>query len=153
MREPKISFNTGKLQLIAISLRTKKNELKNPEEYAVLRVGLQDMFDGHALSFKKPKRKEISLVCFDENVFRRLVEGNLFSFRGSIHLEYGATYFRVERAYDELGFAVDDAHSIYFNNLLPIAIGEILRGEERSEETERMAECANNLIRMREFLG
>ena len=152
-REPKISFHTGKLQLITVSLRMKKNELKNPEEYAVLKVGVSDTFDGHAFSFKKPKRKEVSLVCFDKNIFRRLVEGDVFRFSGTIHLEYGSTYFRVDRVADSLGFLVTEKDSIYFGNFEPYEMGEILRGEEKCKKTEQMAECANNLIGMREFLG
>ena len=152
MREPKISFNTGKLQLIAISLRTKKNELKNSEEYAVLKVGISDAFDGHAFSFKKPKRKEVSLVCFDEKIFRRLVEGDIFRFSGMIHLEYGSTYFRVDRVADSLGFLITSEDSIYFGNFEPYEVGEILRGEERSEECEKLSAYAEILIERNEFL-
>jgi hypothetical protein len=119
-------FTAKKLELKSISKRVKKSDYKESEEYAVLKVGLYDSFDGHALKFRAKKQKAYTLMCFDKEIFERLVEGEQFTFTGTISLDYGSCYFCVERVYDEFGFDICSEDSLFFKANKVVGVGEVM---------------------------
>ena len=126
MGRKNFTFAAKKLELKSISKRVKTSDYKEPEEYAVLKAGLFDSFDNHALKFRAKKRKAYTLICFDKEIFERLVEGEQFSFTGTISLDYGSCFFCVERAYDEFGFDICSEDSLFFKANKVIGVGEVL---------------------------
>lgn len=126
-KRDRISCQVPRVTLLDVQVRVKKNELKNDEEYAVLKVSFVDTFDGHALAWKSKRTpKTFTLMCFRPEIWRRLVERETFSFEGFISLKYGGIYFVVERAYDELDFNIEKEDSPYYTNYKTLSIGEAM---------------------------
>ena len=126
MGRKNFTFAAKKLELKSISKRVKTSDYKEPEEYAILKVGLFDSFDGHALRFRAKKHKAYTLMCFDKEIFERLIEGEQFTFTGTISLDYGSCYFCVERAYDEFGFNICSEESLFYKANEVIEVNEVL---------------------------
>ena len=124
-KRDKITCQIPRVRLLNIQVRMKKNELKNNEEYAVLKVSLIDTFDDHALSWKsKHIAKTFTLMCFRDEIWKRLIETHTFSFKGFVSLKYGGVYFVVEKAYDELGFDIEKQESLYYTNYKELSFEE-----------------------------
>jgi hypothetical protein len=126
-KRDKISCQIPRVTLLGVQVRLKKNELKNDEEYAVLKVSFVDTFDGHALAWKSRKvPKTFTVMCFRDEVWKRLIETHAFSFTGFVSLKYGGVYFVVEKAFDELDFDVERRESMYFTNYSEMSIVEAM---------------------------
>ena len=86
------------------------------EEYAVISITFNDIFDGDTLTYVNRKaEKKITLMCFREELYKRVVIGDCFSFKGFVSFGYGNTFLVVKRIYDQLGFPVNEEQSLYFN--------------------------------------
>jgi hypothetical protein len=126
-KRDRISCQIPRVTLLDVQVRLKKNELKNDEEYAVLKVSFVDTFDGHALAWKSRRvPKTFTLMCFRDKIWRRLIETHTFSFEGFISLKYGGIYFVVEKAFDELDFDIEKEESLYYTNYKEISLGEAI---------------------------
>jgi hypothetical protein len=126
MGRKSFTFTAKRLELKSVSKRIKTSDYKEPEEYAILKVGLKDAFDGHALKFRAKKHKAYTLICFDKEIFERLVEGDWFTFKGTISLDYGSCYYCVERVYDELGVNICSEESLYYKANEVVEVGEVM---------------------------
>ena len=90
------------------------------EEYAVFSVTFNDIFDGGTLTYVNHKaEKKITLMCFKEELYKRVVIGECFSFKGFVSFGYGNTFLVVKRIYDQLDFPIDEEQSLYFANYSP----------------------------------
>lgn len=104
-----------------ISLRSRKNQwTKNIEPYAVITITHEDTFDETQLiQSTKKTHKKITLMCFQEILYKRLVVGDRFSFSGFISFGYGNTFLVVTKIKDDLGFYIEHEESVYFANYSP----------------------------------
>ena len=132
-KRDRIFIQIPRVTLLDVQVRLKKNDLKNDEEYAVLKVCFVDTFDDHALSWKSKKTaKNFTVMCFRDEIWRRLIATHVFSFEGFVSLKYGGVYFVAEKAYDELDFNIEKEESLYFTNYKPLTIGEAMELFRRS---------------------
>jgi len=139
-KREKISIQIPKVTVLRVNVRTKMNEIKSDEEYAVIQVTFHDTFDEHALSWKSKKVAKIfTLVCFREEIWRRLIESHKFSFEGFASLKYGGVYFVVEKAYDEFDFDIEKEESVYFTNFKPLDFSMLEHLYDRSTEEDSLS--------------
>ena len=102
---PRVSFSVRKITLVNKDIRSKIN-LRNgvDDEYAVLSVGKgRDNVEPISFRSEKNKRKFITLMCFDERLFKTLVCNEVYSFTGSVSFGFGNTYLVVEEAFNQIG--------------------------------------------------
>lgn len=126
-KRDRISCQIPRVTLLDVQVRLKKNELKNDEEYAVLKVSFVDTFDGHALAFKSRRvPKAFTVMCFRDKIWRRLIETHTFSFEGFVSLKYGGVYFVIEKAYDELDIDIEKEESLYYTNYKEMSFEEVM---------------------------
>jgi len=136
-KRDRISIYIPKVCVLKVDRRVKKNELKNDEEYGIIKVSWNDAFDSHALAWKSRKiNKTFTLMCFRDEIWRRLIETHVFSFEGFASLRYGGVYFVIEKAFDELDFNIEKSESLYFNNYKPLDMKQLIMdlAENCSEE-------------------
>jgi len=127
-KRDRIAIFIPKVCVLKVDRRVKKSELKNDEEYGVIKASFNDAFDDHALSWKSRKtNKSFTLMCFRDEIWRRLIETHVFSFEGFASLRYGGVYFVIERAFDELDFNIEKPDSLYFTNYKPMKVEELKR--------------------------
>lgn len=110
----KIKWTAKKVVIQSIQIRSRTNDwTKKIEDYAVIGIHLQDSFDSQRFRpGVKPVQKKLTLMCFLEDIWKRLVEGKKFSFRGFVSFGYGNTFLVVEDAFSSLGINVlEDAWS------------------------------------------
>ena len=116
-----IKWNVKRVWLAEMSKRTRKNQwTKNIDEYAVVAIRFFDDYDGNTLAPEVEKRhKKITLMVFKEEIYKRLIVGDRFSFGGFISFGYGNTFLVVKKAFDDLGFDIESEESMYFANYSP----------------------------------
>ena len=107
------------LKLVTIKdivIRKKKNPYtKNEEEYAVVKVLLEDRFDTFKMAHTRYRQERpICLMCFRPQIFKRLVVGDVFSFGGKTNFPPGNTYHQIKHAFDSLGLDIESEQSAYF---------------------------------------
>lgn len=121
MKENVFKWSCKKVYLGDISIRKRRNfQTKTEEEYAVLKVTVSDSFDTFQLARGSKKTPKVyTLMCFREEIYKRLIAEYRFSFKGFVSLSYGNTYIVVTKAYDELGFDVEQEGSICFDDYSP----------------------------------
>ena len=116
-----IKWNVKRVWITDLSCRTRKNQwTKNMEEYAVVSIEFKDMFDEATLALtQRLSHKKITLMVFREEIYKRLIVGDRFSFGGFLSFGYGNTFLVVKKAFDDLGFDIESEESMYFANFSP----------------------------------
>lgn len=129
-----------------LSIRKRRNPYtKHEEEYAVFKVCHEDMFDTFHLARGTNKYFKIyTLMCFREEIYTRVVVGDRFSFKGTIHMSYGNTYIKVKKAYDELDFDIETKDSLYNQ--------KEIRDEKDAEKLEEYGLAIDDHLQAEELL-
>lgn len=122
MKMVKIFWSLKKADVLEVSIRQRKDEMGNDVEYACFKVGILEDFDEDTLTFirqRRTKAKSISLMCFTPALFRAVVEGERYSFKGFCSLKYGGVYFITDTILDVLGFDILSPHSFSSEEIKP----------------------------------
>jgi hypothetical protein len=143
----KVKWSIQNILISEISIRTHVNPWTgNEEDYAVIFCKPKDV------EIERKQRgsviaKTISFLLFKEEIFRRTVEGDWFSFTGEVRFGYGNTYLVATRAYDASDISVEDEDSIYYDRWEPeeedkeeLKEGDILITDKTLKEPEFLRE-------------
>jgi hypothetical protein len=97
-RTIRVKWSVKRGFILGISLRKKTTFQGEEAEYAVLSVGTLSDFDEMEENprSERVKVKFISLICFDVNIYSKLVSGECYSFAGKVGFGYGSTFFTIE---------------------------------------------------------
>lgn len=87
-------------------------------KYAVCKCSFSERGNDPADSEPKQRKrkKEISIMCFLQQIWTRLIPGERYSLRGEITFGYGNTYLCILEAFDSLGIDVESEDS-YINSV------------------------------------
>jgi len=121
---PRVSFSIKKTTLLYKDIRSKVNLRAGiDDEYAVLTVGSgREKIVDITCRQTKHKRNFVTLMCFNERLFKTLVCNEVYSLTGCVSFGFGNTYLVVEEAFNQLGEKIYlGEDEVYFPGEVPVS--------------------------------
>lgn len=107
----RIEWKVKNVEVLSKSVRVKKDiDTGGPVEYCVLGIKLSRYGSKNDRKVKPP-----AIMCFENDLYKRIEEEEVYSFEGFVSFGMGNTFFVVQKVKDELDNAVNDKKSIFYD--------------------------------------